>query len=98
MQNHFHKKSDMLIKSGIFILLVLVTCGCNSHMASGGECSSVVIIRGEICQWIGHGSYTTGRQDPWRRGTVESEIVYKYFVTKITAHGPNKLQNLQMLN
>ena len=30
--------------------------------------------------------------------TVESEIVYKYFVTKITAHGRNKLQNLQMLN
>ena len=87
----------MLIKSGIFILLVLVTCGCNSHMASG-EPSLVVIIRGKICQWIGHGSYTIGRHHPWRRGTVESEIVYKYFVTKITAHGPNKLQNLQMLN
>lgn len=30
--------------------------------------------------------------------TVESEIEYKYFVTKITAFGHNKLLNLQMLN
>lgn len=37
---------------------------------------------------------TTMITEQWKKETVESEIVYKYFVTKIAVFGQNKIYRL----